>query len=257
MPQRHLIAVGDSSYSVIDLLHALQGRVSLISRLRLDAALYEPVPVRLPGQVGRKRLKGKRLPTLAQLAGVGALSWQWLEVVDWYGGQSQQVEHATGTAVWYHSGKPPVSIRWVVVRLNGKLTGLVSNDSSLTAEQIIEYFVRRWSIETTFALVRAHLGVESQRQWSKLAIARTTPILMSLFSLITLMANSLQKQNQLACQVSSWYVKPQLTFSDALAGVRRYLWQKMDFCTSEKEVVHVKMSQQQYQLWQNALAWAA
>ena len=257
LPQRHLIAVGDSSYSVIDLLHALQGRVSLISRLRLDAALYEPVPVRLPGQVGRKRLKGKRLPTLAQLAGVGALSWQWLEVADWYGGQPQQVEYATGTAVWYHSGKPPVSIRWVVVRLNGKLTGLVSNDSSLTADQIIEYFVRRWSIETTFALVRAHLGVESQRQWSKLAIARTTPVLMGLFSIVTLLANSLQKQGRLIRQVSSWYIKSQLTFSDALAGVRRYLWQEMNFCTSDSEVIHVKMSQQQYQLWQNALAWAA
>ena len=214
------------------------------------------MPVRLPGQVGRKLLKGKRLPTLAQLAGVGTLSWQWLEVADWYGGEPQQVDYATGTAVWYHSGKPPVSIRWVVVRLNGKLTGLVSNDSGLMAEQIIEYFVRRWSIETTFALVRAHLGVESQRQWSKLAIARTTPVLMGLFSVVTLLANSLQKQGLLICQISSWYVKDHLTFSDAVAAVRCYLWQEINFCTSSSEVVHVKMSQQQYQLWQNALAWA-
>jgi hypothetical protein len=177
VPQRQLIAVGDSTgppggYAVIELFSALQGRVSLISRLRLDAALYEPAPVRATGQVGRKRLKGKRLATLAQLAGAGALAWQWLEVVDWYGGQPQRVEYATGTAVWYHSGKPPVPVRWVVVRLNGKLTGLVSNDSTLLAEQIISYFVRRWSMETTFALVRAHLGVETQRQWSTLAIAR-------------------------------------------------------------------------------------
>ncbi|WP_460979672.1 IS701 family transposase [Spirosoma knui] len=257
LPQRQLIAVGDSSYAVIDLLNALQGRVSLISRLRLDAALYEPAPVRSVGQVGRKRLKGKRLATLAQLAGVGALSWQWLEVIDWYGSQPQRVEYATGTAVWYHSGKPPVSIRWVVVRLEGKLTGLVSNDSSLTAQQIIAYFVRRWSIETTFALVRAHLGVETQRQWSELAIARTTPILIGIFSIVTLMAHSLQRQGQLSSQVSSWYTKESLTFSDGLASVRRYLWREMHFCTSSSEIVHVKMSQQQYQLWQNALMWAA
>lgn len=257
VPLRQLIAVGDSSYAVIELLQRLQGRVSLISRLRLDAALYEPAPVRLPGQLGRKRLKGKRLPTLAQLAGVGALAWQWLELTDWYGGQCQRVEYATGLAVWYHSGKPPVAIRWVIVRLDGKLTGLVSNDSSLMAEQIIGYFVRRWSMETTFALVRAHLGVETQRQWSKLAIARTTPVLMGLFSVVTLLADTLEKQGLLISQVSSWYVKGHLTFSDALASVRRYLWQEMNFCTSSSEVVHVKMSQQQYQLWQNALAWAA
>lgn len=255
--ERKVVAVGDSSYAVLDLLTVLQGQVSLISRLRLDAALYEPVGVRPAGQRGRHRLKGKRLPTLFQLVGSGALAWQWLEVATWYGGQVQLVEHATGTAIWYHSGKPPVAIRWVVVRLEGKLTGLVSNDSELTAEQIIGYFVRRWSMETTFALARAHLGVESQRQWSELAIARTTPILMGLFSVVTLLAHSLQKQGQLVCQVSSWYKKDHLTFSDALAAVRRYLWREMNFCTSGSEVVHVKMSQQQYQLWQNALAWAA
>lgn len=257
LPYRQVVAVGDSGYAVIDLLKALEGKVSLISRLRLDAALYEPAPPRSAKQVGRKRLKGKRLATLAQLAGVGALVWQWLEVIDWYGSQAQRVEYATGTAVWYHSGKPPVSIRWVVVRLDKKLTGLVSNDASLTAEQMISYFVRRWSMETTFALVRAHLGVESQRQWSELAIARTTPILMGLFSVVTLLAHSLHKQGQLVCQVSSWYSKDHLTFSDALASVRRYLWREMNFCTSGSEVIHVKMSQQQYQLWQDALAWAA
>lgn len=145
----------------------------------------------------------------------------------------------------------------MLVRLDNKLTGLVSNDPALRADAMIGYFVRRWSIETTFALVRAHLGVETQRQWSGLAISRTTPVLMGLFSLVTLVANSLQKQGQLVCQMSGWYVKKQLTFSDALAGVRRYLWQEMNFRISEEDIVYVKMSQQQHQLWQNALTWAA
>ena len=254
---RQVVAVGDSSYAVIDLLNALQGRVSLISRLRLDAALYEPVPVPLPGQRGRKRLKGSRLPTLLNIAGDKTATWQKLEVADWYGGQPQPVDYVTGAAIWYHTGKRPVPIRWVLIRLGKKLTGLVSNDPALSADEMIDYFVRRWSIETTFALVRAHLGVETQRQWSDLAIGRTTPMLMGLFSLVTLVANSLQKQGLLTCQVSSWYVKQHLTLSDALAGVRRYLWQEMNFQTSGSDVVHVKMSQEQYQLWQNALAWAA
>lgn len=254
---RQVIAVGDSSYAVIDLLNVLQGRVSLISRLRLDAALYEPVPIPPPGQRGRKRLKGVRLPTLFKVADDKATAWQKLEVADWYGGQSQIVDYVTGTALWYHTGKKPVAIRWVLIRLENKLTGLVSNDPDLRADEMISYFVRRWSIETTFALVRAHLGVETQRQWSDLAIGRTTPVLLGLFSLVTLVANSLHQQALLTCQMSSWYIKKELTFSDALAGVRRYLWQEMNFCTSEKDVVQVKMSQQQYQLWQNALAWAA
>ena len=257
LPDRQVIAVGDGSYAVIDLLLALQGQVSLISRLRLDAALYGPVPPRLAGQRGRNRVKGDRLPTLLALAESAKTIWQPLVVADWYGGQSQAVEYITGTALWYRGGKKPVAIRWVVVRLDGKLTGLVSNDQRLPGEQMIGYFVRRWSMETTFGLVRAHLGVETQRQWSDLAIGRTTPILMGLFSVVSLVANLLQADGLLRSQVSGWYVKKQLTFSDALAGVRSHLWGEMNFCASGSEVVEVKMSQQQYQLWQEALAWAA
>lgn len=254
---RKVIAVGDSSYAVIDLLRALQGQVSMISRLRLDAALYEPVPVRPPGVRGRKRLKGNRLPTLLSVANSKTTIWQKQVVTNWYGGQSQEVEYCSGCALWYHTGKQPVAIRWVIVRLEGKLTGLVSNDDQLSGPELIEYFVRRWSIEVTFALVRAHLGVETQRQWSPLAIARSTPVLLGLFSLITLVGDSLQKQGLLVSQASSWYVKSQPTFSDVLACVRGYLWRETNFCTSEKEVVQVKMSQQQYQLWQSALTWTA
>lgn len=210
-----------------------------------------------PGQRGRNRVKGDRLPTLLALAQSAKTVWQPLVVADWYGGQSQAVEYSTGTALWYRGGKKPVAIRWVVIRLDGNLTGLVSNDQTLTGEQMIGYFVRRWSMETTFGLVRAHLGVETQRQWSDLAIGRTTPILMGLFSVVSLVANSLQAGGLLRSQVSGWYVKKQLTFSDALAGVRSHLWNKMNFMPSGSEVVEVKMSQQQYQLWQEALSWAA
>ena len=253
---RTLIAIGDSSYAVIDLLSSLQGRVSLISRLRLDAALYEPVPIRPAGQRGRKRLKGNRLPTLLAIAADMHTCWESLTVSEWYGGQSQTLDYCTGMAIWYHTGKQPVAIRWVIVRLDGKLTGLVSNDTEIDARQMIEYFIRRWSIETTFALVRAHLGVETQRQWSDKAIARTTPVLLGLFSVVTLLADSLQQRGLLVSQVSSWYIKDRPTFSDAIACVRTYLWRETNFCTSASEVVHVKMSQHQYQLWQNALAWA-
>ena len=254
---RQLIAVADSSYAVIDLLHSLVGQVSLISRLRLDAALYEPVQPVEAGRRGRKRLKGKCLPTLQQLAVETSTRWQRLEVADWYGGQTQSVEYVSQTALWYHTGKPPVAIRWVLVRWQGKLAGFVCNDPSLEAGAILSYFVRRWSIETTFALVRAHLGVETQRQWSDAAISRTTPVLLGLFSLVTLLADGLSRQGSIISQVSSWYAKEHPTFSDALANVRRYLWRNMHFQTSGLAADVVKISPQQFQLWESALAWAA
>ena len=139
LPDRQVIAVGDGSYAVIDLLLALQGQVSLISRLRLDAAVYGPVPPRPGGQRGRNRVKGDRLPSLLALAEDSKTVWQPLKVADWYGGTPQAVDYITGTALWYRGGKKPVAIRWVVIRLDGKLTGLVSNDQTLTGEQMISY----------------------------------------------------------------------------------------------------------------------
>jgi hypothetical protein len=255
--KRKVIAVADSSYAVISLLHSLVGQVSLITRLRLDAALYEPAPPRISGQRGRKRLVGKRLPTLQKIAQDTTTRWNSVTVLDWYGGRSQAVEYVSATAVWYHTGKPPIAIRWVLVRWEGKLAGFVSNDPTLEAVDILAYFVRRWSVETTFGLVRAHLGVETQRQWSDAAISRTTPVLLGLFTLVTLLAQALNEQGLLSSQSSSWYQKAHPTFSDALASVRRHFWREMHFQTSGLEADVVKISLTQFQLWENALAWAA
>src|SRR3954452_8002388 len=118
LPERALIVVADSSYAALELLAwcTRQARpVAVITRLRLDAALYAPAPVRRPGQRGRRRLKGKRLPSLAQRLEQTKTRWQTCRLT-WYGGEVRLLEWATATAVWYHSGKPPVAIRWVLVR---------------------------------------------------------------------------------------------------------------------------------------------
>ena len=96
---------------------------------------------------------------------------------------------------------------------------------------MLRWFVRRWSVEVTFAEVRRHLGVESQRQWSDRAIARTTPALLGLFSLVTLWAEE-QLDGSLLPRRAVWYPKPQPTFSDALAAVRYRLWTSATFSTS-------------------------
>lgn len=260
LPHRSVIAVGDSSYAVIDLLDALKEQVCIITRLRLDAALYEPAPPRRAGQRGRPRKKGKRLPTLHHYLHDKQLPWQTIVVSQWYGKKQRVLEVASATAVWYHSGKPVVPLRWVLIRdPEGELEpmALLSTDQGVSLQDIVSYFVRRWSVEVTFQEVRAHLGVETQRQWSDLAISRTTPVLLALFSMVTLLAERLHHQKKLLIATAAWYRKPHPTFSDALASVRQHLWQKSNFYMSYAEADMVKIPRTQLRLWQQTIAWAA
>jgi DDE superfamily endonuclease len=196
LPDRYLVGVADNSYAVLDLLACAAGLrqpVTVITRLRLDAALYDPAPVRQPATNGRPRKKGARQPTLAKRVSDPATQWEQRSVC-WYGKQQRLIEVATETAVWFHNGLPPVAIRWVLIRdpqSRFAPQALLSTDQQAEAAQIIEWFVLRWQIEVTFHEVRTHLGVETQRQWSDLAILRTTPALLGLFSLVTLFAHQL------------------------------------------------------------------
>ena len=118
LPGRKLVVVADSSYAVLELLACLAKMIEpviMVTRLRLDAALYDPAPVRKPATNGRPRKKGARQPTLAQRLADPSTSWQHLSVA-WYGGTTRTVEVASETAVWYHTGLPPVAIRWVLIR---------------------------------------------------------------------------------------------------------------------------------------------
>jgi hypothetical protein len=227
--ERIVVVVADSSYAAIELLAAcacLPRPVTIVTRLRLDAALYDPAPPREKGKKGAPRKKGARQPTLAERLEDPKTVWE-TATVRWYGATMRQVELASGTAVWYHSGMPAVPIRWVLIRDPlGKFESqaLLSTEQSNTAAQIVEWFVLRWQVEVTFEEARAHLGVETQRQWSDLAIVRTTPALLGLFSLITLFAHQLLQGKKLAVRQAAWYQKRLPTFSDTLALVRQQLW---------------------------------
>ena len=145
-------------------------------------------------------------------------------VDQWYNEKNKQVQIATDVAIWYHSGMIPVEIRWVLIKdTAGKREpiALLCTNTAMNAQQIIAYFIRRWTMEVTFEESRVHIGVESQRQWSDKAIGRSTPALMGLFSIIALWADQLQQQQLLIVEKTAWYGKPNPTFSDALAAVRR------------------------------------
>ena len=229
LPERAIVVVADSSYAVLELLAAaaaLPTPVSMITRLRLDAALYDPAPPREKGTKGAPRKKGARQPSLTQRLADPKTTWERVTLA-WYGGTKRSVELASGTAVWYHSAKPVVPIRWVLIRdPEGKFApqALLSTNQTAAAAQIVEWFVQRWQLEVTFEEARAHLGVETQRQWSDLAILRTTPALLGLFSLVSVFAHQLLQGNALAGRQAAWYQKQRPTFSDTLAFVRQQLW---------------------------------
>lgn len=205
--------------------------ITFITRfLHLDAALYEPAPPRKPRQMCRPRLKGRRLPTLAAVAADPSTTWTTITVANWYGGRGSPaeriVEVVSATAVWYHTGLPPVPMRWVLIRDprdNFDTQALLCTDLGATPERILSWFVLRWQMELTFQETRRYLGVETQRQWSKLAIQRTPPGLLGLFSLVTLLAHQRMARSAEAVRRAAWYRKPRPTFSDALALVRREL----------------------------------
>jgi hypothetical protein len=180
-PEREVVAVADSAYASLRLLAScrrfLPKPVTFITRLRLDAALYDPAPPRRAGQMGRPRLKGERLPNLSVVAEDPSTVWAPATVEDWYGSGERTVEVASASALWYSTGLPVVPIRWVLVRdPQGEFAtqALLCTDLGAKPEQILRWFVLCWQIKTTFQEARRHLGVETQRQWSDLAIRRIT-----------------------------------------------------------------------------------
>jgi len=228
MPERPLVLVADSGFAALELLAALvRHGVICVTRLRLDAALYKPAPPRRPGTIGRPRTKGARLPNLAEVLTDTATPWRRVTVPGWYGEGDRLVEICSGHAVWCHAGLPVVPIRWVLLRDPHRRfdpQALLCTDLAQDPVQIVRWFVQRWQVEVTFREVRDHLGVESQRQWSDQAIARTTPCLLGLFSIVTLLGTRVGHHACLRVSATAWYHKKRPTFSDTLAAVRRQVW---------------------------------
>jgi len=214
LPGREIIFVGDSSFAVHTLAAALPDTATLITRLRLDASLFAPPDQRHEHTLGRPAQKGRPLPKLKTLLKDAKTEWHRIVASSWYGKQTNKTLDVTsGTGLWYRRGTPPRPIRWVLVRdPSGRREpqAFMSTNINLEPAQIIAYFVRRWQIEVTFAETRAHLGVETQRQWNDKAIIRTTPSLLALYSLVTLWACDLLGHGVLP-YAAAWYKKKELT----------------------------------------------
>ncbi len=258
LPERELIFVGDASFAALDLLNAVREKVVMVTRLRMDAALYEAAEKLEKRAIGRPRKKGKRLANLTEVVKDEATEWETV-LVNWYGVE-REIWLASGTCVWFHVGKDAVPIRWVIVRdpLGIFETQAVLCTKQETApQQIVEWFIRRWQVEVTFEESRRHLGIETNRQWSDKAIKRTTPCLFGLFSLIAMMAEELSNSGELKIRSAVWYEKEAATFSDAIGCVRQQIWEARSFQTSENEWEMIKIPRSFLETLTETLCFAA
>jgi hypothetical protein len=263
-PKRRVVAVADAGYASLKLLdrcRRLKNPIAFITRLRLDAALYEPAPPRKPGQMGRPRLKGPRLANLSAVAEDPKTAWMSVVVSNWYGGEERAVEIVSDTAVWYSTGLPAVALRWVLIRDPREEfdpQALLCTDLDADPGRIICWFVRRWQMEATFQEARQRLGFETQRHWSERAIRRTAPALLALFSVVALLAHQYMAKGEGVVRRAAWYAKTRPTFSDALALVRRKLWsQEATFCGSVREGEAVKVPRKFIERLTDAVCYAA
>lgn len=249
LEKRPWILVGDGAYACVKLALACKEKGgTLISRLRLDSRLFkdpDPVP---PGKRGPKPKKGAKLPSLQSI--VDAKEKQnWLTVeVCWYGGEIKLLNVLTGTCLWHTPGEEPIPIRWVLVsNPTGKTEAFFSTDLDMDSKRVIELFVLRWSEEVTFEEARRHLGMETQRQWSDKAIARTTPAILAMFSIISLIAFRLVANVEMPLRSNAWYSKKEATFSDILAFVRRSIWAEKYLVRSTIQGDRVLFSRQEWE----------
>jgi len=227
--QRPICLVGDGSFATLQLFQqSKQSQISMIARMKLNSRLYELPSEPCPNKPGPKSPVGERLKKMEELLNDKDTKWQSVTFSNWYGNQNKEMLLTSGIAIWRKSNTEIIQVKWVLLKdPEGKNEPLLlaSSDFEMETKDIVSFFVRRWRVEVTFAEVRRHLGVETQRQWTDLAIERTTPCLMALFSIVCLFTNQLHKDEKIEPTQTAWYKKKKVTFSDVLARVRRQIIQ--------------------------------
>jgi hypothetical protein len=261
-PQRRLALVGDGAYAAIDLVASCQQHQQkpvLVARLRMDAVFYDPPTPKTAGKRGPTAKKGKRQAGLSERIADPKTPWKRAQLVG-YGGQPISVEFTSGVGLWHKRRMDPVTVRFVLVRYSDrddhKPIALVCSDPDATPEAIIVWYMQRWNIEVTFEQMRAHLGFETQRGWSKRTIGRTAPALFGVYSVVVLMACKLHPE-KLPAQQAAWYTKDEPTFADALAAVRMHLWTHANYPHSHVQDDMCTIPRALLRSIQSALSYAA
>ncbi len=234
---RKIFLTGDGSFATLKLfMHAQQRDVGLIARMKLTSRLYDLPPAEYPkSKPGPKPPVGDPLQSMEERLEDENTNWTSVVFTEWYGNRDKEMLMTSGIAIWRKSNTEIAKIKWVLLKdPEGQLDPVLlgCTDWEADSKDIVRFFVRRWRVEVTFAEVRRHLGVETQRQHSDLAIDRATPCLMALFSLVCLLANVLHQDQKIEPNQTAWYQKQGVTFSDVLAAVRIEIFQRTQLFTS-------------------------
>jgi hypothetical protein len=225
-PGRRFVFVGDAGYGTHEVARFCRRhvpRLTLVSKLRPDANLYQPPPP-YAGK-GRPRVKGARLPKPREAVGYFRPASRSRLTVGWYGGGTRRVRVLTGTGRWYKSGRGLAPLRWVFVEDRSgthREEYLFTTDLSLTPAEVIGHYTARWNVETTFQECRSCLGLGTTRGWGRATVLRAGPCLLGLYSAAALLYDRLPGHKRAGAV--EWPGKAGVTFSDALAAVRRWLW---------------------------------
>jgi DDE superfamily endonuclease len=258
LPRRQLVLVVDGGFAALALA-CVTPQVVMVSRLRWEAALsHRPGPPP-PGKRGPNPTQGQRQRSLQGWVSRSATPWATVEVA-WDGGQRQPRWGFSHPALGSTPRLPPVAIRSVLVcdpEGKRRLEAFFCTDLEATPVHIREWVSMRWSVEVTFEEARAHLGLETQRQWSDHAIARTTPVLLALFSMVTMLALRLSPGGQIPVPVTAWTRKAEPTFADCLTLVRRPRWCARFLMNSAVQPACVQCPRQTFELLIHGLLLAA
>jgi hypothetical protein len=231
-PERKFILLGDGGYASHGLarfVHDHRRQLTLVSLLHPEACMYEPPPPRPKGMKGRNRVRGQKLP---HPAAVVAQSKRKRLTVDWYAANRRKVEYVTGTGHWYKATEGLVKIRWVFVHdRQGRMQDryFYSTDPSMSPSKIIALYTARWSIEVTFQEVKQRLGFATSRNRTPKSVERTGMFLMSLYTVVALIYRKQIAGRKPRIGKNPGHQKLEPTFSDALASVRRVLWDETIF----------------------------
>jgi len=227
-PGRRVVLVTDGGFASVALAGACRPHdITLICRTKLNAAFHDSPIEPPPGRRGRKPTKVLREPSPRQQAADPQAPWAEV-MVAWYGSREQVMRELTGMGLWTAPRVKPLPLNYLVTRDPSgthRDAAYFCTDGTVPPDELLGYVVARWGLEVTFAEMRGHLGMETQRQWSDLATTRTTPVLLGLFSVVSVLAVRWHGLGELKVSDSACYVKAEPTFADCLALTRLKIWQ--------------------------------
>ena len=258
-PGRKIVFSGDGGFATHEVARFAarhRGQLTLVSKFLPNAVLHAPPSQRKPGQIGRPRITGKRLPSPSEV--VESTRKRRRVTVAWYGGGKRRVEVVSGVGHWYRQGHGLVKIRWIYVH---DLTGdhrddyFFTTDARMSVAKIVEMFVGRWDIEVTFAEMREHLGLETTRGRQRQTVLRAEPCLFCLYTLVVYWYVHLPHRNARELHVS-WHRKEAIVFADAIISVRRTAWDQYLFQRPTKRPTVEKLNRRTRKTILDALALA-